>query len=64
MFFKDENINTIIMSILWGFGLACIFKKVCENNCIVITAPDDVNEYVEHVDNKCYKFTKNNLECG
>ena len=63
MFFKNTDLNTIIMSILWGFGLACIFRKVCENNCIVVTAPNNVNKYVEKVDDKCYKFSKNNLEC-
>ena len=63
MFFKNEDLNTILISILWGFGLSCLFRKVCENDCIVITAPDNVRKYVEEVDNKCYKFNKNHLEC-
>ena len=29
----------IIMSIVWGFGIACLFRKVCNNrNCIVYRA--------------------------
>lgn len=63
MFFNNQDLNTIIMSILWGFGLACLFRKVCENNCIIITAPPDMKAYVEEKDDKCYKFSKNSLDC-
>ena len=30
----------IIISIIWGLGLAALFRKVCEGrNCIVIKGP-------------------------
>lgn len=63
MFFKDQNINTVIISILWGIGLACLFRKVCKNNCIIVNAPADAGQFVERVDNKCYSFTRNDIEC-
>ena len=31
-----DTYNELIYSIVWGFGLAMVFKKVCNNNCIVI----------------------------
>ena len=64
MFFKDTNLNSIIISIIWGIGLACLFRKVCKNNCIIVKAPANMDKYVEHVDNKCYKFTKNDIACN
>ena len=63
MFFNDQELNSVIISIIWGLGLACLFRKACKNNCIVINAPSDINSYIEHIDNKCYRFTKNNIEC-
>ena len=53
MFFKDERTNTIILSVIWGFGIAALFRKVCDDNkCIVIKAPNNMNDY--HQENKNY----------
>ena len=31
----------ILISMIWGFGLACLFRKVCKDRtCIVYKAPD------------------------
>ena len=64
MFFKDERTNTIIISIIWGFGIAALFRKVCDDNgCIVIKAPNNMNDYHQEKKNSCYRFEKNNTEC-
>ena len=64
MFFKDKRTNTIILSIIWGLGVATIFRKVCNNNkCIVIKAPEGMKDYYQEKGNICYRFERNNTEC-
>ncbi len=44
--------GSVIISIIWGLGLAALFRRTCKNrNCIVIKAPD-----VKEIDGKIYKF--------
>ena len=36
---KDKY-GKIIISVIWGFGLATIFRRICKGrNCIVIKGP-------------------------
>jgi hypothetical protein len=64
MFFKDERTNTIILSIIWGLGIAALFRKVCDDNkCIVVKAPKDMNSYQQEKNKSCYKFVKHGTEC-
>ena len=59
MFFKDERTNTIILSIIWGLGLAALF--ICDgNSCIVIKALRDMDSYRQEKKNNCYIFERNN----
>ena len=56
----------IIISLLWGFGLACLFRKVCKGrNCIIFQAPDPnvikKNIYIHN--DKCYKYRTINTKC-
>lgn len=56
----------IILSILWGLGLACIFKKVCSGRkCIVYKAPlpNNIISNVYMHDGKCYKYLVNTTKC-
>ncbi len=56
----------IILSIIWGLGLASIFRKVCiGRNCIVYRAPSPkkmINNVYLH-DGKCYKYTTYTTKC-
>ena len=64
MFFKDEKINTYILSIIWGLGIAALFRRICENDkCIAVKAPSDMINYKQKYDNECYRFEKENIEC-
>ena len=64
MLFQDKRINTIIISIIWGFGIASLFRKVCDNkNCIVIRAPSDVDSYLQATKKSCYNFKKEEVNC-
>jgi len=64
MFFKDEKINTYIISIVWGLGIAALFRKICDNDrCIVIKAPPNMINYEQQKDDECYKFERENTVC-
>ena len=64
MFFKDENTNKMIISIIWGLGIAALFRKLCdENKCIEIKAPVDINNYILTKNKKCYEFSKEKTDC-
>lgn len=57
--FLDNHVGQIIISIILGFGLATVFRKVCkDNNCIVVTGPkiSETNKYVYKIENDCYKY--------
>ena len=43
---KREEINSIIISVIWGLGVASLFRKICKNKCIVIRVPNDVDDYI------------------
>ena len=65
-FFKSKQ-TRIILSIVWGFGLACIFRKACKTrNCVVLSAPDpkEITKNVYLFDKKCYKYTIENTQCN
>lgn len=56
----------IIISVLWGIGIACLFFKTCKNrDCIVIKAPkpEVVSGMIHHHNHSCFKFQKKEAEC-
>lgn len=56
----------IILSILWGLGLACIFRKVCTGRkCIAYRAPlpNNIVSSIYTYDGKCYKFMTKTTKC-
>jgi hypothetical protein len=55
----DSKVGQIVISIILGFGLATVFRKVCkDNNCVVVTGPkvSDINKYFYKIENDCYKY--------
>ena len=64
MFLKNEKTNTYVISIIWGLGLATLFRKMCDKNkCVVITVPKNISEYQQNENNKCYNFEKKEVSC-
>ena len=63
----EKNIYAkIIVSIIWGIGLAAIFRKVCKGReCIIIHSPDikEFEQGVYEFDNKCYTFKSKVTTC-
>lgn len=55
-----------IVSIILGFGLAAVFRKVCHGNgCRVIQGPpkDATNDMYYKVDEDCYKYSPYAVSC-
>lgn len=65
-FMKTRN-GIILISIVWGLGLAAMFRTVCVGkNCVVVKAPDASeikNTIYSFGDEKCYKFKPISSEC-
>lgn len=62
---KDKT-GRIILSILWGLGLAALFAKTCNSrNCIIYTAsnPITIGESIYKYNDKCYKYTPSTTQC-
>ena len=56
----------IFLSILWGFGLAILFRKACDKkSCIIYKAPvpNNIVSNVYTVDGKCYRFYTHTTKC-
>lgn len=57
----------IIISILFGLGLASIFRFSCKNNnCIIFKAPPikKIRGKIFKFNNKCYKFNEEAEKCN
>lgn len=63
---QDQK-GQIIISIIWGLGLATLFRKVCKGrNCIVIEGPNpsELNDKIFLFNSKCYKYKSENTNCN
>lgn len=62
-----NKIAKIILSIIWGLGIASLFQKVCrDRDCIIYRAPDPSkiigNTY--KVDDSCVQFEIEQSRCS
>jgi len=58
----------IFISIIWGFGLALLFKKACkDDDCVVVKVPptfaSDGSSIIYDKNNRCYKLIRYPSEC-
>jgi hypothetical protein len=59
--------SDVVISIILGFGLATMFRKICnERNCIVFHAPsnEEMENQVFRHNNECYKFDHKSAQCS
>jgi hypothetical protein len=62
---KDDK-APIIFSIIWGIGLAILFRRSCRNRqCIIIKGPkpEELENKIYAFDDKCYKYTTKTTSC-
>lgn len=67
--FFSTSVGRILISLIWGFGLSAVFKKVCQGrNCQVIKYqgpnPEEVKRsYYKYGQNNCYQYTPYITKC-
>jgi hypothetical protein len=62
---KNEY-SKIVLGILWGIGLACIFRCACNGRkCIIFKAPKpaDIKGKIYNHDEKCYEYESISTKC-
>jgi hypothetical protein len=65
--FVHSERGKILMSILLGFGLATLFRKVCkDHNCITFYAPplDEFKDKIYKNKDKCVKYVPLATKCS
>lgn len=64
--FVHSDTGKKIMSILLGFGLASLFRRVCEGkNCVAFHAPplENIDNKIYRFNGKCYKYVAKSTKC-
>ena len=63
----DNRTIIILISIIWGFGLAILFRQVCQNDqCVVVQVPNTFNaqnNIIYDKNNRCYQLYKYSSPC-
>lgn len=58
----------VIVSLVWGFGLALLFKKTCpDTGCVVVKVPPTfykANQIIYDKNGTCYKLERYNSTCA
>lgn len=63
----DNDYSKIVLGILWGLGLACIFRSACNGrNCIIYKAPRpaQIKNKIYSQEDKCYKYDAQSTKCN
>ena len=61
----NNSLGSIIISIILGFGLACLFRQTCVGDqCIIIKSPAVDTTKIYGFDNKCYKYKSVVSKCS
>lgn len=60
----ENRFGPIIITIIIGIGLACIFRTSCENGlCITYLSPPDLDGAKFRWKNNCYQYKRINVNC-
>lgn len=60
------SLGQILISILFGLAIACMFQKVCKGNkCVVIEPPPmkEIEGYVFKIKDDCYEYIPRVIDC-
>ena len=64
--FINSSTGRIIISIIWGLGIAALFRRACKGrSCLILkgTNPDSILDKPFQFNNKCYKYTTYPVSC-
>jgi hypothetical protein len=60
----NSKMGKVALSIILGFGLATLFRKVCtDKNCIVFNGPVISEEDIYKHDEKCMQYKMESTSC-
>ncbi|AEX61779.1 hypothetical protein CE11_00649 [Megavirus courdo11] len=64
----ENKVVIILISMIWGFGLALFFRKTCQNDqCVIVKAPPIFDQssgaIYDNKTNKCYVLQKYPSSC-
>lgn len=62
----NNKTGSAIISAILGFGLAAIFRRVCDDKkCVVIHAPnsEEIEKYYFQIQDECYQYTPEIVPC-
>jgi len=63
--FIGSKTGVIILSIILGFGLSCMFKISCDSaSCIIFKGPDFTEKKIIKYNNKCYEANEEMEPCN
>jgi len=68
--FMKSPVGRIVLSVIWGLGLATLFRKACEGkSCSVMQYvspnPNEIkNTYYNYGTNDCYQYDAVITSCG
>jgi hypothetical protein len=63
----NSDTGKTIISVLLGFGVACLFHKVCKDkDCIHFSGPviSNIEDKIFQHDNKCYTYKAKAVKCN
>jgi len=63
----NSDTGKIVISVLLGFGMACLFHKVCKDkDCIHFSGPviSNIDNKIFQHDNKCYTYKSHAVKCN
>lgn len=63
----DTKLGRIIISVIWGLGLAALFRSACKGRrCIVLMGPppNEIEKTTYKFNGKCYQFAPETTTCG
>ncbi len=62
----NNPIGSLLISALLGFGLAAVFKKVCnDGHCLIVKGPpfEEIDGKTFIFEDKCYQYKPKAVEC-
>lgn len=64
--FLENRFIIILISMIWGFGLALLFRRICQNDqCIIVKVPPLLEQQgnIIYDKNRCYHLQKYPSPC-
>ena len=62
----ESPMGSVIISIIFGLGLAALFRQTCKGErCIIVQSPnvEDIRKHVYKFQRECYKYTPEVVQC-